>query len=55
MSPAVNKPVVKEVKEADINRKLQLFGIYSAFENGKVPSVCPSCCPSNNYVVREII
>jgi hypothetical protein len=38
MSPAVNKPVVKEVKEADINRKLQLFGIYSAFENGKVPS-----------------
>jgi hypothetical protein len=25
--------------QADINRKLQLYGIYSAFANGKVPSV----------------
>lgn len=30
---------VKE-KEADVNRKLQIYGIISAFRNGKVPSVC---------------
>lgn len=36
----VNRPVVKEQKEADVNRKLQIYGIISAFQNGKVPSVC---------------
>jgi hypothetical protein len=30
---------VKE-KEADVNRKLQIYGIIEAFKNGKVPSVC---------------
>ncbi|OAX81808.1 hypothetical protein ACJ72_03850 [Emergomyces africanus] len=34
----VNVPSDPKVKEADINRKLQLYGIYSAFKNGKVPS-----------------
>lgn len=38
MTANVNKPVVKEVKEADINRKLQVYGIISAFQNGKLPS-----------------
>jgi len=37
-STAVNRPVNEKVKEQDINNKLQLFGIYSAFVNGKVPS-----------------
>ncbi|OJD27337.1 hypothetical protein ACJ73_01271 [Blastomyces percursus] len=35
---AVNVPSDPKVKEADVNRKLQLYGIYSAFKNGKVPS-----------------
>lgn len=36
----VNKPTDIKKKEADINRKLQVYGIISAFSNGKVPSVC---------------
>jgi hypothetical protein len=38
-SAAVNVPVNEKVKEQDVNNKLQLYGIYSAFANGKVPSV----------------
>ncbi|KAK2799520.1 hypothetical protein FQN51_006834 [Onygenales sp. PD_10] len=34
----VNVPTDRRLKERDINRKLQLYGIYSAFKNGKVPS-----------------
>ncbi|KAL8638019.1 MAG: hypothetical protein Q9228_004787 [Teloschistes exilis] len=37
-SSAVNRPTNVKQKEADVNQKLQLFGIYSAFANGKVPS-----------------
>ena len=44
MSANVNKPVNKEQKEADVNRKLQLYGIFSAFQNGKVPSVSSTPC-----------
>jgi hypothetical protein len=39
MSATVNKPVNREKKEADVNRKLQVYGILNAFQNGKVPSV----------------
>jgi len=35
----VNKPTNVKTKEADVNRKLQLYGIISAFQAGKVPSV----------------
>ena len=35
----VNRPVDPKLKEADVNRKLQVYGIISAFQNGKVPSV----------------
>jgi hypothetical protein len=35
----VNRPTNPKLKEADINRKLQVYGIFSAFQNGKVPSV----------------
>ncbi|KAF5237481.1 hypothetical protein FAUST_6041 [Fusarium austroamericanum] len=34
----VNKPTNVQTKEADVNRKLQIYGIISAFQNGKVPS-----------------
>ncbi|KAI9847024.1 MAG: hypothetical protein M1837_003380 [Sclerophora amabilis] len=37
-STAVNRPTDVKVKEQDVNAKLQLYGIYSAFANGKVPS-----------------
>ncbi|RAK74211.1 uncharacterized protein BO72DRAFT_385194 [Aspergillus fijiensis CBS 313.89] len=35
---AVNHPMNTKQKEQDINQKLQLFGIYQAFKNGKLPS-----------------
>ncbi|KAK0674310.1 hypothetical protein QBC41DRAFT_352064 [Cercophora samala] len=34
----VNRPTNIKEKEADVNRKLQFYGIASAFQNGKVPS-----------------
>jgi len=34
----VNKPTDISKKEADVNRKLQIYGIFNAFQNGKVPS-----------------
>jgi len=37
-TPKVNKPTNLKEKEADVNRKLQLYGIVNAFQNGKVPS-----------------
>jgi DNA ligase-4 len=39
-TPNVNKPTDLKKKDADVNRKLQVYGIISAFQNGKVPSVC---------------
>lgn len=38
-SKAVNVPTDVKTKEKDVNAKLQLYGIYAAFANGKVPSV----------------
>ncbi|KAH0562988.1 hypothetical protein GP486_002452 [Trichoglossum hirsutum] len=35
---AANKPTDVNQKERDVNAKLQLYGIYQAFANGKVPS-----------------
>ncbi|KAF1834695.1 hypothetical protein BDW02DRAFT_549830 [Decorospora gaudefroyi] len=35
---SVNRPVDLKVKEKDVNNKLQLYGIFEAFSNGKVPS-----------------
>ncbi|EON69723.1 hypothetical protein W97_08984 [Coniosporium apollinis CBS 100218] len=37
-STAVNRPTDTKVKERDINNKLQLYGIFTAFSNGKIPS-----------------
>jgi hypothetical protein len=39
MSSQVNRPTNVKVKEEDVNRKLQLYGIFAAFQAGKVPSV----------------
>lgn len=47
-STNVNKPVDLKVKEADVNRKLQIYGIATAFQNGKVPSVCCGLCREPN-------
>lgn len=44
----VNKPVDVKAKEADVNRKLQIYGIATAFQNGKVPSVCSYSCRKAN-------
>ncbi|KAK7937642.1 uncharacterized protein PG986_014510 [Apiospora aurea] len=35
---SVNKPTDVKQKEADVNRKLQIYGIINAFQAGKVPS-----------------
>lgn len=35
---SVNRPTNVKQKEEDINQKLQLYGILSAFQNGKVPT-----------------
>ncbi|KAF2011431.1 hypothetical protein BU24DRAFT_426515 [Aaosphaeria arxii CBS 175.79] len=37
-SKAVNVPTDVKQKEIDVNNKLQLYGIWQAFANGKVPS-----------------
>lgn len=42
MATNVNKPTDIKKKEADVNRKLQIYGIFSAFQQGKVPSVSSS-------------
>jgi hypothetical protein len=39
MTSAVNHPTNTKLRDEDINRKLQLYGIYEAFSHGKVPSV----------------
>ena len=36
---SVNAPTNTKIKEQDVNRKLQLYGIFEAFSVGKVPSV----------------
>lgn len=35
---SVNRPTDPKTRDADIENKLRLFGIYNAFANGKVPS-----------------
>lgn len=35
----VNRPTNVQARDANIDQKLQLFGIYHGFKIGKVPSV----------------
>ncbi|KAJ1715563.1 hypothetical protein AFLA70_203g002011 [Aspergillus flavus AF70] len=37
-SRLVNRPMDTKQRDKDINQKLQLYGIYQAFKNGKLPS-----------------
>jgi hypothetical protein len=48
---SVNKPTDVKVKEADVNRKLQMYGIVTAFQQGKVPSVCTFLYPSHSLPI----
>jgi hypothetical protein len=43
-SKTVNQPTDVKFKEQNVNDKLQLYGIWSAFASGKVPSVRISPC-----------
>lgn len=43
MTTNVNRPTDVKFKENDVNHKLQLFGIWSAFAKGKAPSVSLPC------------
>lgn len=47
----VNRPVDVKKKEADVNRKLQIYGIISAFQSGKVPSVSDEPLVPTSYAV----
>lgn len=51
MSAAVNRPTDIKQKEADVNRKLQIYGIISAFQQGKAPSVSTSATMQLNLVI----
>lgn len=53
MSANVNKPTDVKVKEADVNRKLQLYGIINAFQAGKVPSVSGARAPNCEFPMKH--
>lgn len=46
----VNRPTNVKEKDADINRKLQIYGIFRAFKAGKVPSVSYITPPGNETI-----
>lgn len=39
---SVNRPTDPKLRDQDIEKKLQLYGIVTAFGHGKVPSVSTS-------------
>lgn len=49
----VNRPTDVKVKEADVNRKLQIYGIINAFQLGKVPSVCAALVSLHTLMTRH--
>jgi hypothetical protein len=52
---SVNRPTDVKVKEADVNRKLQLYGIVSAFQAGKVPSNEQIDIALNSFLASQAI
>lgn len=52
---AVNRPTDVKARDANIEQKLQLFGIYYGFKHKKLPSVCNSSSKpiSKRYGERE--
>ncbi|POS72079.1 hypothetical protein DHEL01_v209526 [Diaporthe helianthi] len=55
MATNVNKPVDVKVKEADVNRKLQIYGIATAFQNGKVPSNAQIDVALNSFLASKAL
>ncbi|TQN70527.1 hypothetical protein CSHISOI_05074 [Colletotrichum shisoi] len=55
MSANVNKPTDLKQKEADVNRKLQLYGIVSAFQAGKVPSNDQIDVALNSFLASKVL
>ncbi|OBT53454.1 hypothetical protein VE04_06137, partial [Pseudogymnoascus sp. 24MN13] len=55
VSQVVNRPTDKTMKEKDINQKLQLYGILTAFQNGKVPSNDQIDVALNSFMNKEFM
>ncbi|KAH6670286.1 hypothetical protein F5X68DRAFT_49695 [Plectosphaerella plurivora] len=55
MSANVNKPTDVQKKEADVNRKLQVYGIISAFQLGKVPSNDQIDVALNSFLSSKVL
>ncbi|KFY11984.1 hypothetical protein V492_04160 [Pseudogymnoascus sp. VKM F-4246] len=56
MTPqTVNRPTDRTLKEKDINQKLQLYGILTAFQNGKVPSNEQIDVALNSFMNKEFM
>lgn len=53
MNSKVNRPVDPRVRDADIENKLRLYGIYNAFANGKVPSNKQIDVALNSFINSE--
>ncbi|CAJ2506622.1 Uu.00g078080.m01.CDS01 [Anthostomella pinea] len=52
---SVNKPTDTKVKEADVNRKLQIYGIINAFQQGKVPSNDQIDVALNSFLASKVL
>lgn len=50
---AVNRPTDVKQKEADINQKLQLYGIYSGMSDPPFPNRASSAIHSRSSVILE--
>ncbi|QPG95588.1 hypothetical protein C2857_001316 [Epichloe festucae Fl1] len=55
MTANVNKPTDVKQKEADINRKLQVYGIFSAFKEGKIPSNDQIDVALNSFIASKAL
>jgi len=53
MNSKVNRPVDPQLRDKDIENKLRLYGIYSAFSNGKVPSNKQIDVALNSFINHE--
>jgi hypothetical protein len=51
---SVNRPTNTKQKEQDITQKLQLYGILTAFSNGKVPSVSFQIYIPKNWISTNV-
>ncbi|CAK7221553.1 hypothetical protein SCUCBS95973_004538 [Sporothrix curviconia] len=54
-SAGVNRPTNVRQRDADIDRKLQLYGIASAFGNGKLPSNAQIDATLNSFIASKAL